>query len=74
MFKPKCPCVKDCPDRTIYCKSSCEKYAKWDKEYKEYRAEIESKQKEITEYWDYKMKVLKRSLKSIARDKMQGRK
>lgn len=74
MFKPKCPCVKDCLDRTIYCKSSCEKYAKWDEEYKKYRSEVESKAKEENEYWTYKMKVLKRSLKSIARDKMSGRK
>ena len=74
MFKPKCPCVQDCPDRSIYCKSICEKYSEWDKQYKKYRAEIESKQKEQSEFWSYKMKVLKRSLKAIARDKIQGRK
>lgn len=74
VFKPKCPCVQDCPDRTIYCKSTCEKYAEWDKQYKQYRAEIEAKAKEANEYWTYKMKVIKSSLKSIAKDKMSGRK
>lgn len=74
MFKPKCPCVQDCPDRTIHCKSYCEKFAKWDAEYKKYRSEIESKAKADREFWDYKMKVIKRSLKNMARDKMEGRK
>ena len=42
--------------------------------YKAVGAEIEAKAKEANEYWTYKMKVIKSSLKSIAKDKMSGRK
>ena len=74
MFKPKCPCVQDCPDRTIHCKSTCEKYAEWDKQYKQYRAEVEVKAKEDRDYWAYKMKVIKRSIRAMQKDKNSGRK
>lgn len=72
MFKPKCPCVQDCPDRTIHCKSYCDKFAKWDAEYKEYRAELEHKKKLRNEYCEYRSKVMEQPMKRKYRRKMMG--
>lgn len=27
MIRPKCPCVKDCPNRTATCHGQCERYS-----------------------------------------------
>lgn len=73
MFKPKCPCVQDCPNRSIYCRNDCEKYKEYNEKYLQYRAEIEASRKEALDYYDYKAGVLKKPMKNIYRNKMQGR-
>lgn len=73
MFKPKCPCVQDCPNRSIYCRNDCEKYKEYHEKYLQYRDEMEAKRKEMLDYYDYKAKVLKKPMKNIYRNKQHGR-
>ncbi len=73
MFKPKCPCVKDCPDRSIYCRNECKQYQEYHEKYLQYRAALEAKRNEMLDYYDYKAKVLKKPMKNIFRNKQQGR-
>lgn len=40
------PCTKDCPDRNIWCHTTCERYIAFDKANKE-RLQAKSKQIEI---------------------------
>ena len=73
MFKPKCPCVQDCPDRSIYCRNDCEKYKDYYEQYMKYREELEKKQKQEIDYNDYKSNVYKKPMKNIYRNIIQGR-
>lgn len=36
----KCPCTKDCTERSVTCRFSCERHKSWEKQH---RAELEEK-------------------------------
>ena len=73
MFKPKCPCNKECPDRSVHCRDNCEKFKEYYEKYQQYRSEIEANRKESLEYYDYKSKILKKPMQNIYRRKARGR-
>lgn len=37
---PNCPCVKECPNRSAYCRGTCEPYKKWRIEQKIYSNKV----------------------------------
>lgn len=39
---PNCPCVRDCPNRSPYCRKDCTPYKKWRKEQYEYSKKVKS--------------------------------
>lgn len=39
----KCPCKKDCPDRSGTCRFTCERHKAWEKQH---RAELEEKNRQ----------------------------
>lgn len=49
-IKPKSPCLKECENRTITCKCTCEKYKKYEELYREY---ADLKIKYVDAYSDY---------------------
>lgn len=63
--RPKSPCVKECENRTIYCKCSCALYKEYEERYNIYMKEKQKNIVKTTDYSDYKKKVVVKMTKRM---------
>lgn len=67
--KPKSPCLKDCENRTAFCKCNCVAYKEYEKEYKKYIDKKAKRAIAVSDYNSYKEKLVhkarKRSRKKV---------
>lgn len=65
MVRPKCPCTRDCAERTAVCHGTCERYLKYEQQMRLFYAE----KREIARG----LRSNARILKNIDRQAKQGR-